>query len=323
LQEWLDAQDRRWDPCKALGLLGVAHFWSHGVQRAAVHFATHVSFAKAQDFMQEHHRVRIDEDTLRRCTYVWGQTPMEITQAPVAPSATPCVTEMDGSMVGRVRTKAHSLDARHTRSVFYQEVKVAVVDQGAYRQYDATLQNADVAGAMWHRLVSPCLRPETYVHGVGDGAPWIRSQFHGFLGRRGKYLLDFYHAGDYLQKVAEEHGSKPAWVARQKEHLLAGRTGHLFRNLRRSTHSHREQGAAQTALGYLQKCQKHLHYLATQARDLPIGSGLIESTHRSVIQSRMKQPGMWWGDLGVHCMLRLRLVHHNDRWETLCNLRLP
>ena len=293
------------------------------MQRAAVHFATHVPFADAGQFMKEHYRVTLDEDTLRLCTYAWAKTPMDIVQPPLAPSAANCIAEMDGCMIGQVETNKSAKDQRTTRSISYKEIKVAVVEQGKYRQYDATLQDADVAGSMWHKLVNPCLCKDTYVHGVGDGALWIRNQFHSFLGHRGKYLLDFYHAKDSLQKVAEEHKKKPEWLVRQKEHLLNGRASQVFQNLKRQIKAPLEQGTAATALQYLQGCREHMHYTATKARNLPIGSGLIESTHRSVIQSRMKQPGMWWGDLGVNYMLRLRLIHHNGLWETLCNRRLP
>lgn len=57
-------------------------------------------------------------------------------------------------------------------------------------------------------------------------------------------------------------------------------------------------------------------YKEALARDLPIGSGAIESAHRYVIQDRLKLAGAWWTAENAHNMLALRTLRaNNNQWE--------
>ena len=51
------------------------------------------------------------------------------------------------------------------------------------------------------------------------------------------------------------------------------------------------------------------------AKDLPIGSGEIESAHRYVAQRRLKRPGAWWRVKHAEYILALRITRINDDWE--------
>jgi len=51
------------------------------------------------------------------------------------------------------------------------------------------------------------------------------------------------------------------------------------------------------------------------ANDLPIGSGKIESGHRSIIQKRLKIPGGWWLKKNAQSMVSLRVVRANGAFE--------
>ena len=51
-----------------------------------------------------------------------------------------------------------------------------------------------------------------------------------------------------------------------------------------------------------------------EAANLPIGSGEIESSNRSVVQTRLKLPGAWWKPEYAHDMLNLRTLRANGEW---------
>lgn len=51
-----------------------------------------------------------------------------------------------------------------------------------------------------------------------------------------------------------------------------------------------------------------------------IGSGAIESAHRTVVQKRMKQSGQRWSNKGAQNMLNLRVLKMNDQWEKVIQL---
>jgi hypothetical protein len=55
-----------------------------------------------------------------------------------------------------------------------------------------------------------------------------------------------------------------------------------------------------------------------------IGSGAVESAHRTVIQRRMKLSGQHWSREGVKNMLRLRVLAMNKQWSKIIHvLRRP
>ncbi|MBK7099272.1 MAG: hypothetical protein IPH58_14205 [Sphingobacteriales bacterium] len=51
-----------------------------------------------------------------------------------------------------------------------------------------------------------------------------------------------------------------------------------------------------------------------------IGSGAIESAHRTVVQKRMKQSGQRWSRRGAQNMLNLRVTKKNNRWSKIVEL---
>ena len=59
--------------------------------------------------------------------------------------------------------------------------------------------------------------------------------------------------------------------------------------------------------------------MGARAKELPIGSGKVESTHRSLIQRRLKIPGAWWLRENAHAMANLRTLRANGGWELLWN----
>jgi hypothetical protein len=66
---------------------------------------------------------------------------------------------------------------------------------------------------------------------------------------------------------------------------------------------------------YLIKRLNQLDYKSAIEADLPIGSGEIESAHRSVIQKRLKIPGAYWTVENANSMLNLRTLRANGRWS--------
>lgn len=50
---------------------------------------------------------------------------------------------------------------------------------------------------------------------------------------------------------------------------------------------------------------------------LEIGSGAIESAHKTVVQSRMKQAGMRWSKENVQSMLSLRAKYMSGHWNEI------
>lgn len=162
----------------------------------------------------------------------------------------------------------------------------------------------------------------THLHAVGDGASFIAAQVEGRLGAHGRYLVDFHHVCDYLSAAAKairsDEKSAAEGVDTQKDRLKSRRASEVLQALQ----AHLEPTAVQETDAPVRRCHRYLshrmHQLDYQeaiARDLPIGSGEIESAHRYIVQQRLKRPGAWWRAANAEHMLALRLNRANNQWR--------
>lgn len=145
----------------------------------------------------------------------------------------------------------------------------------------------------------------------------VKKQF----GSQGHYLVDFYHLCEYLEDAAAAcsgKSEKKTWVERQKVFLKEGQVEEVTEALK--PHLEPEETEDQNApvrrcLRYLRNRPGQFDYPAAQARDLPIGSGEIESAHRYVIQERLKIAGAWWTSENARAMLALRVDRADGCWN--------
>jgi hypothetical protein len=68
-------------------------------------------------------------------------------------------------------------------------------------------------------------------------------------------------------------------------------------------------------LAYLEKREAHMQYPTYQEAGWPIGSGMVESANKLVVEARLKGAGMHWGRQHVNPMLVLRNAVCNHRWQ--------
>ena len=76
-----------------------------------------------------------------------------------------------------------------------------------------------------------------------------------------------------------------------------------------------EQAPVRRCHRYLSDRRNQLNYRDALAKDLPIGSGEIESAHRYIAQQRLKRPGAWWRVKHAEYMLALRITRRNGDWQ--------
>ena len=76
-----------------------------------------------------------------------------------------------------------------------------------------------------------------------------------------------------------------------------------------------EQAPVRAAIRDLSRRREQLDYKAALAKELPIGSGLIESGHKHVLQARLKQTGSAWNPHNAHALAQLRVLRSNSLWD--------
>lgn len=298
---------------------------SRRLQRVLVDFGAEESFTQATQRVREHYGVAVATGRLRRHTLAHGAQLSALTPPPPRPAAAVLVTQLDGSLIPIVEPGAAGGDRRQGKQLSWREARLCLArEQHTVSPcYGATLGSVGVAGELWRQTAQAAgLGPRTRVHGVGDGAEWITTQFDEQFGRQGGYLLDFWHVSEYLGAAAQVIAPRrtEAWRRRQQGRLLANKVSAVLRALT----PHLEPAGAVAAPGraahrYLSGRRDQLDYAGARAAGLPIGSGEIESGHRHVIQQRLKRAGSWWREPNAEAMLGLRVARANQQWDHYWN----
>ena len=162
------------------------------------------------------------------------------------------------------------------------------------------------------------------IHVVCDGASWIAQQAEHCLGQNTTVTLDFFHACDYLADCAKSpaFAQDSHWFETQKESLRQGESAALIALLEKHAETETvadEKAPLRTAHRYFSNRSDQLDYPAALAKELPIGSGLIEGAHRHVLQKRLKLSGAWWKKRNLKHMVALRILRANKQWDHYWN----
>lgn len=294
---------------------------SRRLQRAMVDFGAEESFARAAQSMREHYGLDVSVGRVRRQSLVHGAQLSAMKVPPPKDSAAVVVTQLDGSMIPIVEVSEQSPDQRKGKELLWREVRLCLAreKESATPVYGATLGSAGLAGELWRQTAQAAgAGSKTKVHGVGDGADWITSQFGEQFGDQGTYLLDFWHVSEYLAGAATSIQPKKAvpWRHRQQGRLLENKSNQVLRALASHVEPEDQKEApVRTAHRYLSERTGQMDYAGARAAGLPIGSGEVEGGHRHVIQERLKLTGCWWKQPNAQAMLGLRVARANHLWD--------
>jgi hypothetical protein len=296
-------------------------------------FGAEASFVQASARLQQHYGIEVPPSAVRLRTLQHGAQLQAWSPPPrTTPDAPHVITELDGCLIPLREAITTTATGERTMPRQWKEVRLCAawaVGQVTPR-YGASLGSVLEVGALWEQTARAAgLGEQTRVHGVGDGAPWIAEQFDRHFGGQGRYLVDFYHVSEYLAAAAPTCAPRTAaaWRERQQARLKANQLDLVLRDLAahvepvtaRAAHSpRREREPSVTPVRdcerYLRARREQLDYAGALAAGLPIGSGLIESGHRHVVQARLKKPGAWWYERHARSMLALRVTRTNGNW---------
>ncbi len=154
---------------------------------------------------------------------------------------------------------------------------------------------------------------------VMDGADWLQSfvEIHRADAVR---ILDFPHAAEHLAKLLEALNTSgltlPACLIERCLHILKQRgPTPLARLANRLSETDLTREAVREHLGYLRKRLPLMQYPLFRRAGWPIGSGMVESANKLVVEARLKGTGMHWERKNVNPMLALRNGVCNERWQ--------
>jgi len=151
-----------------------------------------------------------------------------------------------------------------------------------------------------------------------DGAEWLQG-FVDYHCPEAVRILDFPHAGQRLGQVAqalwgEASAETQQWTHTQLHALKHQGSADVLNTLRELQQQHPDLDLLQENLAYLEKRHAQMDYPAFQQQGWPIGSGIVESGNKLVVEARLKGAGMHWKRENVDPLLALRNLICSDRW---------
>jgi hypothetical protein len=157
------------------------------------------------------------------------------------------------------------------------------------------------------------------VAAVMDGADWEQN-FVDFHCPQAVRILDFAHAAGHINQIGEcVHGEhtpeSQAWLEERLHRLKHEGPDTLLSEFEKLQRKHPNTHAISSNLAYLKKRKAQLQYPRFQAQGWPIGSGIVESGNKLVVEARLKGSGMHWAEAHVNPMLAIRNILCSNRWK--------
>jgi hypothetical protein len=300
------------------------------VQQGIVRLGAQVPFAQAAEGAAFFLGVTLSAETARRLTEGAGAALVAletaeaaaVVEAPTLPAG-PAVQQLsvDGAMVplvggewAEVKTLALGAvergagGAAHATALSYFS---RLCDAEQFR----TLARAEVHRRGTARAGTVCA--------VVDGADWCQ-KFVDWHCPRAVRILDFPHAAGYLSAAAQARwgagtAAASAWLGKYLHELKHGAPDRVLQALRalpmgRAPQPTEARAVQIQALQYLEPRRAQLEYAQFQAAGYPIGSGIVESANKLVVEARLKGAGMHWARANVNPLVALRAVLCSGRW---------
>ncbi len=200
--------------------------------------------------------------------------------------------------------------------------------------YEVSLGNADevftlATGLL--RMLGAHLAAEIVF--VSDGAEWIWRRVEQLIRGaelppdRVRLILDYYHATEH---IAAALAACKAMGVKTRASLFAklcrllvkpGGPENVITQLRALARGRRGK-RVNKEIDYLQDHLPHMHYAQMRSQNVPIGSGVVESAVRRVLNLRFKSASMCWRPDRLEPMLYLRAILKAGRWDDFMAARL-
>jgi hypothetical protein len=304
---------------------------SRRLERVLTDFGCEHSFARATESVQEHYGFEMGVSAVRTATLKHAQRAREKLQEQYeqpfrmlpAVGAQHVIAEADGTMICTLAPGPRK--GKRPREWKEMRLVAAQAKDSATTVYGASFGNVEATGQRWgHCTRQPGWGLNSQLHVVADGAEWIRIQCQQVFGEQATFLCDFFHVSEYLGDAAPS--CRPAqpnqWRRTQQKRLRRGDVWRVMESLEDSLEpvgTPEEEAPVRNGHRYLSNRLDCLNYPRALELGLPIGSGMIESGHRHVLQARLKKAGTAWLHEHADQIAHLRVLRANRQWLSLWN----
>ena len=271
--------------------------------------------------------VGVSADTVRRLTEEAGALQVALEQEELERLEHEAPPEPEGPAVQQVSADGTMVPLRGGKWAEARTIAIGTVEERAGEvhatdaSYFSRLCSADqfIRQATLPTHERGTRRAGTVV-AVTDGASWLQELLDEQCPHAIR-ILDFPHAVEYLSRAAHaaygaDSTASKAWLDTWVPKLKKEDPEEVLAALRAlSTPTTEAATARRTALTYLSKRREQIRYAHFREQGYPIGSGMVESAGKLVVEARLKGSGMHWAPRNVNPLLALRGVLCSGRWE--------
>ena len=321
------------------------HGRSEAVNRALSDFGIEDSFATAARRFKEHYHYDIGSSAVARATKNTARQAMEYVETKLSNSGLESeqkqlpvetiLVELDGCEI-RTAQMVPSEDSTELTTVYGNPKKNKVINWrdvrlGFARPLDSTSKlfvgkmdsYPEVIGQLHNAAVLTGMRPATDVIGVADGGIGLSEELKRQFPTM-QFILDKSHLKDHFFETAEKIGiakeEQVKWVKSRVRSISNGNVEKILRELNEE-YERDPNKRLKRLIGYIERFSDALNYNSFKEKGYPIGSGEIESAHKSIPQKRLKIPGASWHPDSIDPMLALRVLRADDWWDDFWNQR--
>jgi hypothetical protein len=138
-------------------------------------------------------------------------------------------------------------------------------------------------------------------------------------------ILDYYHAVEKLSDYAKEQipdiGKRKQWMDKQEKLLLNNEAATILQSVQKQQgHTPQAETMRKAVVSYYGNNLKRMQYKTYKEAGYMIGSGPIESSHRNIVQQRLKLSGQRWTIEGAQRIVNLRAYQKSNRWEEVVEI---
>ena len=328
--------------------MGITHRGrSMAVERALSDFGIEDSFACAAKRFKEHYHYELSPSTVDRTTRKTAQQAQLYVESKLAEagdnyrdkpkgasaSVEQMLIELDGCEIRTAelhpvedcdeKTPVHQ-NPKKKKTIRWREVRMGLARPldsvskcyvGKMDKYPVVIEQ------LFNAAVLSGMTPDTEVVAVGDGAIGMREELESQF-RNLQFILDKPHLRGHFYETAEELGlckeQKSGWVEPKIKDIGNDQLDQI-KNKLEEQNTQCPNPRLGRLIGYLGRFEDALNYESYRQRGFPIGSGEIESAHKSVPQKRLKLPGACWHPESIDPMLALRVLRANGWWDDFWN----
>jgi len=302
----------------------------HG-HECLVRLSSWMPFSKAAEMLEDFMGMRVSKGISRRYTEAAGAAYEQMQNEEVErlekamPIAETGANKLQVSADGAMVPLLHGVWSE-VRTLVIGEVQPAVEEKGekVVRTRNLSYFSRKVSAQEFQRLALAEMHRRGVenaqeVAAIMDGADWEQG-FIDYHCPQATRILDFPHAAEHVNGIGEylhgEHAPEnQTWLKERLHRLKHEGPDELLLEFQELQQQHPESQAISGNLAYLEKRKKQMQYPLFQAHGWPIGSGIVESGNKLVVEARMKGSGMHWAEAHVNPMLALRNIICSDRWK--------